>query len=98
VIAGQAGAAPISAADEIASLRGAAPGARSFGDALAAAIDGASNAIDHADGSAALVAAGNGDVVAASVARAKADVVLEIVSAAAARVSGALNALLQTQV
>jgi flagellar hook-basal body complex protein FliE len=77
---------------------GATSMGRSFGDALASALDGAKNALEGADASAALVAAGKGDVVTASVARAKADVVLEIVSTTAARISGAINSLLQTQV
>lgn len=79
--------------------RAARPGAQaSFGDVLAAAVDGASAAVEQADARAGEIAAGSGNVVAASVARAKADVVLEIVSVAASRISGAINSLLQTQV
>jgi len=70
----------------------------SFGAALASAIDGAAMALERADGSAGAMAVGTGSVVDASIARAKADVALEVVSVAAARVSGALNSLLQTQV
>ena len=77
---------------------GFAPARRSFGDVLAAALDGAADAVEHADRLAGAVAAGSGSVVDASVARAKADVLLEIVSVAASRLSGALNSLIQTQV
>jgi len=70
----------------------------SFGDALAAAIDDAATALERADGKAGAMAMGGGSVVDASIARAKADVALEVVSVAASRISGALNALLQTQV
>jgi flagellar hook-basal body complex protein FliE len=73
-------------------------GVRSFGDVLADALDGTASAVARADGLADAVALGSGDVVAASVARAKADVLLEVVSVAASRVGGAINALLQTQV
>lgn len=69
-----------------------------FARTLAAALDGASDAIARADGKAGAVAAGSHDVAGAAIARAKADVALEIVSVAAARISGALNALSQTQV
>jgi flagellar hook-basal body complex protein FliE len=68
-----------------------------FAQTLAAALDGAAGAADHADMLAGAVALGSGNVVEASVARAKADVLLEIVSVAAARVGNALNSLLQTQ-
>jgi flagellar hook-basal body complex protein FliE len=69
-----------------------------FGDVLAAAVDDATSALVRADTLASGVAAGTGNVIAASVARAKADLLLEILAVGASRVSGALNALLQTQV
>ena len=69
-----------------------------FGDVLTAALESASSAIAGADARAAAVAAGAGSIADASIARAKADAALEIVSVTASRVSGALNALLQTQV
>jgi flagellar hook-basal body complex protein FliE len=70
----------------------------SFGSLLASMVDDATEALDRADGMAGAVAQGGGDVVAASVARAKADVILQAVAVTAARASGALNSLLQTQV
>ena len=75
-----------------------APPPSGFGAILAAALDGASSAIAGADARAAAVAAGAGSIADASIARAKADAALEIASVTASRVSGALNALLQTQV
>jgi flagellar hook-basal body complex protein FliE len=75
---------------------GQSGGAR-FASALAAMTDGAAAAVSAADQSAALLAAGHGDVAATAIARAKADVALEIASVAASRVSAALTALLQTQ-
>ena len=90
----------VPAVGESGAATGGATGAatRSFGEALAAAIDGTSQALERADVLAGAVATGAGDVAQASVARAKADVMLEVVSVASARASGALNALLQTQV
>lgn len=76
----------------------AAPKSGSFGDALSAAIGGTALALDRADNSAAGVAAGAGNIAEASIARAKADALLEIVSVTAAKVSAALNSLLQTQI
>ena len=75
-----------------------APKSGTFGDALNAAIGGTAGALDRADSSAAGVAAGAGSIAEASIARAKADVLLEIVSVTAAKVSAALNSLLQTQI
>lgn len=72
--------------------------ASSFGDALARALEGTSDALHGADEQAVQLAAGSGDVAGASIARAKADVALEVVSVAASRISGAVNSLLQTQV
>ncbi|HYK53730.1 MAG TPA: flagellar hook-basal body complex protein FliE [Candidatus Eremiobacteraceae bacterium] len=72
--------------------------ASSFGEALAQALEGTSDALRGADAQAALIAAGGDDVAGASIARAKADVALEVISVAASRVSGAVNSLLQTQV
>jgi flagellar hook-basal body complex protein FliE len=85
------------------SLQGAGSGVPrtagpAFADALAAALDGASQAVEGADARAGALAAGTGSIVDASIARAKADVVLEIAAVAASRISGAVNALLQTQV
>src|SRR5579859_7142979 len=59
-------------------------GAR-FAAALASVTDGVAGAVNAADHSAAMLAAGHGDVAAAAIARAKADVALEIASAAASR-------------
>jgi hypothetical protein len=50
-----------------------------------------------ADNMAAGLAAGHGDIAELAIARAKADIMLEMTAVAAARISGALNALLQTQ-
>ena len=72
--------------------------ASSFGEVLAKALEGTSDALHGADAQAALIAAGGDDMAGASIARAKADVALEVVSVAASRVSGAVNSLLQTQV
>ena len=70
----------------------------SFGDALGSAIDGLSHALARADTLAATVASGKAGIAEASIARAKADVMLEVAAIAAARVSGAISQLLQTQV
>ena len=69
-----------------------------FGAVLAAALDAASSATGSADGAAASLAAGGGDVIGASLVRAKADVLLEVVAVTASRASSALTTLLQTQV
>jgi flagellar hook-basal body complex protein FliE len=74
------------------------PPGGSFGDVLAAAIDDAAVALERADGEAGTMAMGAGSVADASIARAKADVALEVAAVAASRISGALNALAQTQV
>jgi flagellar hook-basal body complex protein FliE len=80
------------------SIRSSEPTNRpTFAQTLAAALDGAAGAADHADMLAGAVALGSGSIAEAAVARAKADVLLEIVSVAAARVGNALNSLLQTQ-
>jgi flagellar hook-basal body complex protein FliE len=89
---------PISA---LGSLRDAARDAQnggSFGDALGSAIDGLSHALARADALAATVASGQAGIAEASIARAKADVMLEVAAITAARVSGAISQLLQTQV
>ena len=88
VLSGDAGGAPA----------GTIVSSTPFGDLLSAALENASSAIAGADARAAAVAAGAGSVADASIARAKADAALEIVSVTASRVSGAVNALLQTQV
>ena len=69
-------------------------GSQSF----AALLDGAVGALRQADTAAQAVALGHGDIAQAAVARAKADVALEVAAITASRVSGAVNALLQTQV
>jgi flagellar hook-basal body complex protein FliE len=90
--------------EPIAALRGMrdavlrAPADVSFGDALGSAIDGLSGTLAHADALAANVASGKATIADASIARAKADVMLEVAAIAAARVSGAISQLLQTQV
>ena len=83
---------------DVAGTTTAARPGRSFQAVLADAIDAADAALGIADGKAAAVAAGQGTVMDASLARAKADVLLDVVSVTAARVSAAINALLQTQV
>lgn len=70
----------------------------SFGDALGSAIDGLAGALTKADALAASVAAGKANIAEAAIARAKADVMLEVAAIAAARVSGAITTLMQTQV
>ncbi|HEY7981315.1 MAG TPA: flagellar hook-basal body complex protein FliE [Candidatus Eremiobacteraceae bacterium] len=80
-----------------AALSDSQSGGARFAAALAAMTDGVAGAVNAADHSAALLAAGKGDVEAAAIARAKADVALEIASVAASRVSAAMTALLQTQ-
>jgi flagellar hook-basal body complex protein FliE len=74
------------------------PGDVSFGDALGSAVDGLSHALARADALAASVASGKAAIAEASIARAKADVMLEVAAITAARVSGAISQLLQTQV
>jgi hypothetical protein len=65
---------------------------------FAALLDGAVGALRQADTAAQAVALGHGNIAEAAVARAKADVALEVAAITASRVSGAVNALLQTQV
>ena len=74
------------------------PLASSFEAALGSAADALSNALAHADALAATVASGKATIADAAIARAKADVMLEIAAVAAARVSGSITTLLQTQV
>jgi flagellar hook-basal body complex protein FliE len=74
------------------------PTERSFGDALGAAMNSLAGALTKADALAASVAAGKANIAEAAIARAKADVMLEVAAIAAARVSGAITALMQTQV
>ncbi|MBV8172181.1 MAG: hypothetical protein JO219_09670 [Candidatus Eremiobacteraeota bacterium] len=70
----------------------------SAASSFAALLDGAVAALQRADVTAQQVALGQGSIADASVARAKADVALEVAAISAARVSAAVNALLQTQV
>ena len=70
----------------------------SFGEALGSAIDGLSQSLQRADALAAAIPSGHASIADASIARAKADVALEVAAIAAARVSGAISQLLQTQV
>jgi flagellar hook-basal body complex protein FliE len=74
-----------------------APGP-SFADALGRALDNLSGALSQADALAAGVAVNRAGVAQAAIARAKADTILEIAAIAAARVSGVITQLLQTQV
>ena len=90
--------APIQPLPPLATLvPGDAPTA-SFSQTLGALLDGASGSIAAADGLAAGLVAHRSSVADAAIARAKADALLEIAAAAASRVSGAVTALLQTQV
>lgn len=97
--------APIQALDPIVAPAGlntayagsATDGGARFAAALVAMTDGVAGAVNAADSSAAMLAAGTGDVAAAAISRAKADVALEIASVAASRVSAAVTTLLQTQ-
>ncbi len=70
----------------------------SFADALGRALDSLSGALSQADTLAAGVAVNRAEVAQAAIARAKADTILEIAAIAAARVSGVITQLLQTQV
>ena len=73
------------------------PETSSFGEALGNALDSLSGALNKADALAASAAAKKADIADATVARAKADVMLEVAAIAAAKVSGAITQLLQTQ-
>lgn len=70
----------------------------SFGEALGSAVDSLAGALSKADALAASLASGKTNIAEASIARAKADVMLEVAAIAAARISGAITQLLQTQV
>lgn len=70
----------------------------SFGDALTSAIDGLAASLTNADALAGSVSAGKASIAEAAIARAKADVMLEVAAITAARVSGAISTLVQTQV
>jgi flagellar hook-basal body complex protein FliE len=80
-----------------AATTAAGPGP-SFTDALGRALDNLSGALSQADALAAGVAVNRAGVAQAAIARAKADTILEIAAIAAARVSGVITQLLQTQV
>lgn len=73
------------------------PGSPTFGEALGSAIDSLSSALGKADALAASVAQSKTSIADATVARAKADVMLEVAAITAAKVSGAITQLLQTQ-
>ncbi|HXW50705.1 MAG TPA: hypothetical protein VEJ41_01840 [Candidatus Acidoferrales bacterium] len=73
------------------------PEAASFADALAGALDGLTGSLAKADALSVSAATKTTDIAEAAVARARADVMLEVAAVAAARVSGALTQLLQTQ-
>ena len=77
--------------------RGAAASARSPGSAFAAALEDLNASMRQADDAAAALALGKGNVGEAAIARAKADVALEIAAVAAARISGTISTLMQTQ-
>src|SRR5271165_1487214 len=68
------------------------------GSSFAALLDTAASSLQRADDETALLAAGRGSIAQAAIARAKADVALEVAAITASRVSGAVTALLQTQV
>lgn len=76
-------------------LRG--PETSSFSEALGNALDSLSGALNKADALAASAVERKTDIADATVARAKADVMLEVAAIAAAKVSGAITQLLQTQ-
>ncbi len=97
--------APVSVPDELARPSGALQNAVlrstdnvSFGEALGSAVDSLAGALSKADALAASVASGKANIADAAITRAKADVMLEVAAITAARVSGAITALLQTQV
>jgi flagellar hook-basal body complex protein FliE len=69
-----------------------------FDVSLRSALGNLTQSLGHADGLAAAVALGKGTIAEAAIARAKADVALEVAAVAAARVTGAIAALMQTQV
>jgi flagellar hook-basal body complex protein FliE len=73
------------------------PETPTFASVLGRAIDNVSSALEKADALAVSVVANKGDIAEAAVARAKADVVLEIAAVTSAKVTGAINQLLQTQ-
>ncbi len=73
------------------------PQAASFSEALGNALDALSGALNKADALAASAAERKTDIADATIARAKADVMLEVAAIAAAKVSGAITQLLQTQ-
>lgn len=76
----------------------ARPGSNAFGAMLGGALENLTRALDQADGLASAVALGKGSIADAAIARAKADVALEVAAVAAARVTGAISVLMQTQV
>jgi flagellar hook-basal body complex protein FliE len=70
----------------------------SFESALGSAVDNLSASLARADALAASVTSGKANVADVTIARAKADVMLEVAAITAARVSGVITQLLQTQV
>jgi len=69
-----------------------------FGAMLGGALENLTQALNQADGLASAVALGKGGIADAAIARAKADVALEVAAVAAARITGAISVLMQTQV
>lgn len=73
------------------------PKAQSFSEVLGSAIDAVSGSLERADALSVSAATTPADIAGAAVARARADVTLEIAAVTAAKVSGAISQLLQTQ-
>ena len=73
------------------------PRSGSFSEVLGNAIDAVSGSLDRADALSVAAASKPADIADAAVARARADIMLEVAAVTAAKVSGALGQLLQTQ-
>jgi flagellar hook-basal body complex protein FliE len=73
------------------------PAPQSFAQALGNAIDALSGSLDRADALSVSAASRPAEIADAAIARARADVMLEVAAVAAAKVSGAIGQLLQTQ-
>lgn len=74
-----------------------APAPQSFADVLGNAIDAVSGSLEKADALSIAAASKPGDIADAAVARARADVMLDVAAVTAAKISGAVGQLLQTQ-
>ncbi len=90
--------------EAITALSNALPAGKPIGDrasfesVLGAAVDNLSANIAKADSLASALASGKASVAEVTIERAKADVMLEVAAITAARVSGVITQLLQTQV